>query len=126
MKQYFVITKDGEDIYYSVKTEKELAELWDMNDECGYLDEIIAYTYDAEKRQMEQVNVYDIACAYLNERRAIQEEYEEYTEYVNEYGYDYRDEMPEDDDEDGIPDEPCMDDLEMGFNPYIGTYDYDC
>ena len=109
MQKYFVITTDGEEQFESVKTEKELAELWETNDEVGYLDEIIAFRYVDGK--MERVNVYKIASAYLKERDEIRQEYEDYCEMVNEYGYDYADHDS---------------DLEMGFNPYMGCYDYDC
>lgn len=34
--------------------------------------------------------------------------------------------IEDDDDEDDDYDEPYQDDLEMGFNPYMGCYDYDC
>ena len=91
MKEYFVkVFVDG-DMSCSVENVKELSELWENNNECGYLDSIIAYDPDT----MKEVNVYDIAKAYISIRDERQREYEEYCEYINEYGYDYRDEMPE-------------------------------
>ena len=92
MDKYFVVTvirefEDGP--FYSVKNTKELAELWQCNDDTGAYDEIIAYKYDVDNGEMVKVNVYDIASAYLSEREEMQREYEEYTETVNEYGYDY-------------------------------------
>lgn len=104
MKEYFVTVESYGNTYHSVETEKSLAELWEQDQEAGFLDSIVAYDADTLAR----VNVYEIASAYLAEQKAIQDEYEEYTEYVNEYGYDYQD------------------NLEMGFNPYEGAYDYDC
>ncbi len=91
MKKYVVITTIEGEHDMHIKTEKELAELWENNQIAGYIDDISAYDYIDGK--MTKVSVYDIATAYLSEREAIQREYEEYTEYVNEYGYDYRDEM---------------------------------
>ena len=109
MKNYFVITIiDGEQ-YESVKNTRELANLWDENQECGYISDIIAYAY--ENGQMVKQNVYEIATAYLREQREIQQEYEDYCETVREYGYDYYEDQ---------------DQLEMGFNPYMGCYDDDC
>ena len=92
MKEYFVKCKIDGEVCCSVEDVKSLAELWENNDMCGYIDDIIAYDPDT----MKEVNVYDIAKAYLSMRNEIQREYEEYTEYVNEYGYDYVDTLPED------------------------------
>ena len=89
MKKYIVIIKIDGETDMVIKNEKELAELWETDNECGIYDSIEAYDYINGK--MTQVNVYDIACAYINEREEMRREYEEYTEYVNEYGYDYVD-----------------------------------
>ena len=88
-KKYFTIVMiDGEQCP-SVKTEKELAEYWETNDLCGCYDEIVAFTYNADTQTMERVNVYDVAQNYLNQRNAIQQEYEDYCEAVNEYGLNF-------------------------------------
>ena len=90
MKQYFVIiTMEGEEPFYHVMTQKQLAETWETDDLCGVYSDIIAYSYNAEKHEMEKVNVYETAQEYIRGREEIQREYEEYTEMVNEYGYDY-------------------------------------
>ena len=47
-------------------------------------------------------------------------EYEEALEILSEIA---EEEEEEDEDEDEIPDDY---DDEMGFNPYMGCYDYDC
>lgn len=109
MENYFVITTiDGEQ-FESVKNTRELAEHWQSNDDAGYCDDIVAYAY--RNGEMVKVNVYEIATEYLNEREEIHREYEDYCETVNEYGYDYYEDQ---------------DQLEMGFNPYMGCYDDDC
>ena len=111
MKQYFVVARADEELFQNVKNERELAELWEMDNNCGVYNEIKAWEYvDGE---MKPVDVEEIAMAYLREQREIQEEYEEYTEMVNEYGYDY-----------DYYENP--DNLEMGFDPYMGDYSYDC
>ena len=92
MKKYCVLTKCCGEYGLEIKNTRELAELWESDNECGYLDELKAYEYINGK--MTEVNVYEIAREYLNERDEIQKEYEEYTEYVNEYGHEpYYDEI---------------------------------
>ena len=89
MKKYFVIVDFDGELCESVKTEKELAELWETDDIAGIYTEIIAFEFNAETKAMERVNVYDIAQAYLNQRNAIEAEYREYCENVNEYGLNF-------------------------------------
>lgn len=90
MKQYFVICRVDNDESYSVETEKSLAELWESNDDAGYIEEIEAYD---PQDNMRKIDVYEVARSYIVRREESQREYEEYCEYINEYGYDYRDEM---------------------------------
>lgn len=42
------------------------------------------------------------------------------------FGYEYEDEYDDDDEDEEAEDYPEPDDLEMGFNPYMGCYDFDC
>ena len=109
MEKYVVITKVDGEIGLAIKNTRELAELWEEDNECGYLEELKAFQYIDGK--MEAVNVYEIAHAWFKERDEVEEEYRDYCETVEEYGYDYYEDQ---------------DQLEMGFNPYMGTYDYDC
>ena len=86
MKKYVVIIKLDGETDMVIKNERELAELWRDDDECGIYDSIEAYDYIDGK--MTEINVYEIATAYLNEQEEMQKEYEEYTEYLNEYGHE--------------------------------------
>lgn len=111
MKEYFVITFiDGEQTN-RVMSEHELAHLWQDDEDAGYIDVLLAYRFNAETSKMEQVNVYEVATNYLKGEREVQQEYEDYCETVNEYGYDYYDNP---------------DNLEMGVDPYAGCYTDDC
>lgn len=110
-KEFFVITVlDGEQEVKTMSV-RELAELWRDDNEAGYLDEIIAYRFNLNTHEMEKVNVYDVATKFLRDQEEIQREYEDYCETVNEYGYDYYDNP---------------DNLEMGFDHYMGSYSDDC
>ena len=107
MDMYAVYTKFEDEENFCLMSRKELAELWE-NDQIagGIYTDIRAFSYDS-KAGFTPVDVDKLANEYLEERKAIQDEYEEYCEAVNEYGYDY------------------MYD-EVGFNPYTGSYDDDC
>ena len=111
-KEFFVITViDGEQSVHTMSV-RELAELWEQdNISGGYIDEIIAYRFNLNTHEMEKVNVYETAQEFLKGQREIEQEYRDYCETVNEYGYDYYDNP---------------DNLEMGFDPYMGTYSDDC
>lgn len=108
ISKYVVYTKCEDEEDFSMKTLKELAELWETDQIAGIFSEIKAFSYDS-KAGFTPVDVYKLATDYLAERKAIQDEYEEYCEAVNEYGYDF---------------EYMYD--EVGFNPYMGQYDDDC
>ena len=109
MKNYFVVTKAGEDVFQSVRTERELAELWQLDSDCGAYDSIEAWEY--VNGGLQAVNVYEVATAFLKEQDEMRKEYEDYCETVSEYGYDYYEDQ---------------DALEMGFDPYMGSYSDDC
>ena len=89
MKEYIVVTRGEGEVFQSVKTEKELAELWETNDEVGYLDEILAFQFNSDTKTMEPVDVYQLATAYLRERNEMEQEYRDYCEAWNEYGPDF-------------------------------------
>ena len=108
MEKYHVITIIEGETTQSIKNTRELAELWREDQDCGMIDTLIAFRYNPVTATMEQINVYEVATEYLNEQEEMQKEYDEYTEYVEEYGYDYQDQ------------------LEMGFDPYMGCYSDDC
>ena len=109
MEQYVVMTElDGEQ-FMSIKNERELAHLWRDDNEAGVYDRIRAWRFVDD--QFKPVNVYELACEVLRDEHEMEQEYEDYCETVNEYGYDYYEDQ---------------DQLEMGFNPYMGCYDDDC
>ena len=113
MKNYVVVTEYEGETFMSIKTEKELAERWEYCDIACVDEPIKAWEYIDGK--MTEVDVDKIAHEYLNDRAEMQKEYEEYTEYVNEYGHEPCNDFYED-----------QDSLEMGFDPYMGCYSDDC
>lgn len=85
MKKYFVVSEFEGETFMFVKTERELAEHIESRDIGGVSETIKAYEYvDGE---LKQVDADEIATAYLSYRDDMQREYEEYTEYIQEYGY---------------------------------------
>ena len=86
MKKYFVVCKIGGDECYSVETTKTLADMLETDDEAGYIDDITVYDPQAE---MKVVDAYEVTKGYRERRAAMQAEYEDYCETVNEYGYGY-------------------------------------
>ena len=107
---YVVYTRYDDEEELSTMSLRTLAEIWETDQLAGIYNDIRAFTYDAEAG-FTQVDVSELASKYLAECKAIQDEYEEYCETVNEYGYGYYENQ---------------DMLEMGFNPYSGSYDDDC
>lgn len=87
MEKYVVLTKVDGEYDLSIKNEMELAELWESDNESGYIDELKAYQYINGK--MTEVDVENIATNYLRNWEEMQREYEDYCETVREYGYDY-------------------------------------
>ena len=53
MKKYFVICSVDGEKSYTVETEKSLAELWESNDEAGYIEEIEAYDPEDELKKVD-------------------------------------------------------------------------
>lgn len=108
MKEYFVICKIDGDECYSIETTESLADMLETDNEAGCIDDITVYDPQAG---MKKVDAYEVTKEYREQKAAMQAEYEEYCETVNEYGYGYYENQ---------------DMLEMGFNPYTGSYDDDC
>ena len=103
-----MICKIGGDECYSIETTESLADMLETDAEAGCIDDITVYDPQAG---MKVVNAYEATKEYREQKAAMQAEYEEYCETVNEYGYGYYENQ---------------DMLEMGFNPYMGSYDDDC
>ena len=90
MKKLFVTYKCCDEEIQTAMTEQELANLYDYDEECGCIEgEILAFEYNADTKQMERVDVYDIVKPILEQKRWAEQEYRDYCEMVNEYGYDY-------------------------------------
>jgi len=88
MKTYFVQTKCDGEVSSSVKTLHELASLYELDQEACYLDDIVAYDISDYDHPV-KVNVYETVTPYLEQRRWMEQEYRDYCELVNEYGYNY-------------------------------------
>ena len=88
MKKYLVqIRFDGE-ISSSVMSERELADLWEQDDISGIGYEFAAFDVDTFGEPI-KINVYKTVQKILREKREIEQEYRDYCEAVNEYGYDF-------------------------------------
>ena len=88
MKTYFVQIKlDGETIGKTMN-ERELARHWEDNDIAGIGYEYAAFDVDTFG-QITPVNVYDVVQDVLGQMRWEQQEYEDYCDAVNEYGYNF-------------------------------------
>ena len=110
MENYFVVTIFEGEEYGHVMTESELAHRWETEDIAGIGEEIRAWSYSKEQG-MQEIDVYETVQAYLKGEREQEQEYRDYCETVNEYGYDYYENQ---------------DNLEIGFDPYAGCYTDDC
>ena len=88
MKMYLVQTKVDGDVTSSVKSLHELANLYDLDREACFLDDIVAYDLSDFDHPV-KVNVGDTVAPYLDQRRWMEQEYRDYCELVNEYGYNY-------------------------------------
>ena len=88
MTTYLVQTKCDGEIFCSVKTIQELADLYELDQVAGFLDGIVVYDI-SEYDHPVKVDLYDTIAPYLENRRWMEQEYRDYCEMVNEYGYDY-------------------------------------
>ena len=92
MKSYLVqIMLDGE-VTSKMMTERELAEHWETEDlaGCGF----VYSAFDVDTFGVATpINVYETAQRVLEEKREIDQEFWDYCEAVNEYGYDGADSM---------------------------------
>lgn len=88
MKTYFVqIRFDGETIS-KMMTERELAHHWEENDIAGIGCEYAAFDV-SEFGKAKPINVYDTVQEVLGQIRWEQQEFRDYCEAVNEYGYGF-------------------------------------
>ena len=88
MSTYLVQTKCDGEIFCSVKTLPELANLYQLNNDAGYLDDIVAFDI-TEFGNPVKIDIYDTVAPYLEQRQWMEQEYRDYCEMVNEYGYNY-------------------------------------
>ena len=88
MKSYLVqITLDGESTS-RMMTERELADRWEEDDLAGIGCEFAAFDVDTFG-QVTPINVYDTVQEILKDKREMEQEYRDYCDAVNEYGYDF-------------------------------------
>ena len=88
MKTYLVqILFEGE-MTSKMMTENQLADAWEQDDIAGIGMQFKAFDVDTFG-QITPVNVYEIVSEVLENRRWMEQEYRDYCEAVNEYGYDF-------------------------------------
>lgn len=87
-KQYMVqIRSDGE-TYCFMMTGRELADRYEYEQEIGIGEEYAAFDVSTFGAPV-AVNVYDLTRQILEQKRCVEQEYRDYCEAVNEYGYDF-------------------------------------
>lgn len=88
MKSYLVQIKFDGEVTSRMMTERELADHWETDDIAGIGCEYKAYDVDTFG-QVTPINVYDTVQEILKGKREMEQEYRDYCEAVNEYGYDF-------------------------------------
>ena len=88
------------------------------------LGEVANYEYINRKHHFDMETGLFAEVEYPNEIVSTFDESEEYDAYIITLDWDKVDGEDDDDEEDYFDDD--FDDLEIGFNPYMGCYDYDC
>ena len=88
MKTYLVQIKFDGEVTVKMMTERELADHWEMNDLAGIGCEYAAFDVDDFGKAV-PINVYDTVKEVLDQKRWEQQEYRDYCEAVNEYGYGF-------------------------------------
>ena len=88
MNTYLVQTKCDGDVFSSVKTLPELASLYELEQEACFLDDLVVFDVSDFGHPV-KVDVSDVVAPYLEQRRWMEQEYRDYCELVNEYGYNY-------------------------------------
>ena len=92
MKKYFVQIKFDGEISSSMMTERELAEHWETDELAGIGCEYAAWDVDTFGKLV-PINVYKTVQEVLAEKRWMEQEYRDYCEAVNEYGYNFESEV---------------------------------
>ena len=88
MKMYLIQTRCGDETFSNVMNEKKLADLYEDDQICGYLDEIIAFDLSDFGNPL-RVDVYNVVQPILENKRWMEQEYRDYCDAVNEYGLDF-------------------------------------
>ena len=88
MKKYLVqIRVDGE-TSSRIMTERELADLWETEDLAGVGYDFTTYDIDIFGH-VSEVDTWSVVKPVLENKRWMEQEYRDYCEAVNEYGYDF-------------------------------------
>ena len=77
---------DGEDSY-SVETGSKIADIYDQDQECGYIDDMDVWEF--RDGNPVKIKLLDLVVPILRAKREIEQEYRDYCDAVNEYGYDF-------------------------------------
>ena len=87
-KQYMVQIKLDGEISCKMMTGRELADRYDYEQEIGIGEEYEAFDVSRFGEPV-RVNVYELVSEILDQKRWMDQEYRDYCEAVNEYGYDF-------------------------------------
>ena len=84
-KEYLLKTVCDDIKQASVKTGKQIAEIYDMDQLCGIYSSMEVWDLDTMKR----ISLLDLVEPILEQKRWVEQEYRDYCDAVNEYGYDF-------------------------------------
>lgn len=84
-KEYLLKTVCEDIKQSSIKTGKQIAEIYDMDQLCGIYSSMEVWDLDTMKR----ISLLDLVEPILNQKRWMDQEYRDYCDAVNEYGYDF-------------------------------------
>lgn len=79
------VTVDGE-TSASIETGRKIAELYETDRECGYMDNMEVWDIRSDPVK---IDLEELVGPILENKRWIEQEYRDYCDAVNEYGYDF-------------------------------------
>lgn len=85
-KRYLFKARIEDEQILSIETGKRIAEIYDEDQLCGIYSDMEVWDVSGEP---ERISLLDLVGPILEQKRWMEQEYRDYCDAVNEYGYDF-------------------------------------
>jgi hypothetical protein len=86
-KQYLFKARIDDEQIISIETGKRIAEIYEQDQICGIYGDM--EVWDVSGKEPKRISILDLVGPILNQKRWMEQEYRDYCDAVNEYGYDF-------------------------------------